>query len=146
MKRTVEAMLAYFTQIRQVYAEELNKRFVGEKFSPNEISILILLSNNKTIHTASQMKLVLGVSKGLLSRSIDALTAKGLIECRRDEHDKRRQRVFLTEKADPLVRQMKEEIGKIDAELLEGISQEEINQMEETLTKILNRYRAKESE
>ena len=62
MQKTVEAMLGYFTQIRQVYAGELNRRFEKEKFSPNEMSVLILLSNNRTIDTASQMRVVLGVS------------------------------------------------------------------------------------
>ena len=51
MQRTVEAMLGYFNQIRQVYANELNKKFEEERFSPNEISVLILLSNNRTINT-----------------------------------------------------------------------------------------------
>ena len=58
----VETMLSYFNQIRKFYANELNERLKGENFSPNEISILILLSNNKTINTSSALRLVLGVS------------------------------------------------------------------------------------
>lgn len=46
MRQTVEEMLGYFNQIRRVYANELNLKFTNENFSPNEISILILLSNN----------------------------------------------------------------------------------------------------
>ena len=103
MQRTVEAMLGYFNQIRQVYANELNKKVAQEKFSPNEMSVLILLSNNKTINTASQLKVILGVSKGLVSRSVEALAEKGLVDCRQDERDRRIQRIYLTEKAQPLV-------------------------------------------
>ena len=143
MQRTVEAMLGYFNQIRQVYANELNKKVAQEKFSPNEMSVLILLSNNKTINTASQLKVILGVSKGLVSRSVEALAEKGLVDCRQDERDRRIQRLYLTERAQPLVVRMKSEIEKINEAFLDGISQEEIDQMEETMTKILDRFTEK---
>lgn len=143
MQRTVEAMLGYFNQIRQVYANELNKKVVQEKFSPNEMSVLILLSNNKTINTASQLKVILGVSKGLVSRSVESLVEKGLVDCRQDERDRRIQRIYLTERAQPLVVRMKSEIEKINEAFLDGISQEEIDQMEETMTKILDRFTEK---
>ena len=143
MQRTVEAMLGYFNQIRQVYANELNKKVAQEKFSPDEMSVLILLSNNKTINTASQLKVILGVSKGLVSRSVEALAEKGLVDCRQDERDRRIQRIYLTEKAQPLVVRMKSEIEKINEAFLDGISQEEIDQIEETMTKILDRFTEK---
>lgn len=143
MQRTVEAMLGYFNQIRQVYANELNKKVAQEKFSPNEMSVLILLSNNKTINTASQLQVILGVSKGLVSRSVEALAEKGLVDCRQDERDRRIQRIYLTEKAQPLVVRMKSEIEKINEAFLDGISQEEIDQIEETMTKILDRFTEK---
>lgn len=143
MQRTVEAMLGYFNQIRQVYANELNKKVAQEKFSPNEMSVLILLSNNKTINTASHLKVILGVSKGLVSRSVEALAEKGLVDCRQDERDRRIQRIYLTERAQPLVVRMKSEIEKINEAFLDGISQEEIDQMEETMTKILDRFTEK---
>ena len=114
MQRTVEAMLGYFNQIRQVYANELNRKFEEERFSPNEISILILLSNNRTIDTASQLRVILGVSKGLVSRSLESLAAKQLVECRQDERDRRIQRICLTEQAAPLVSRLQGEIKKIN--------------------------------
>lgn len=128
---------------RYIYANELNKKVAQEKFSPNEMSVLILLSNNKTINTASQLKVILGVSKGLVSRSVEALAEKGLVDCRQDERDRRIQRIYLTERAQPLVVRMKSEIEKINEAFLDGISQEEIDQMEETMTKILDRFTEK---
>lgn len=144
MQKTVEAMLGYFTQIRQVYAGELNRRFEKEKFSPNEMSVLILLSNNRTIDTASQMRVVLGVSKGLVSRSIESLAERGLVECRQDERDRRIQRVCLTGAAAPFVRRLNEEIGRINREVLADISQEEIDQMENTMMKVLQKFTEKD--
>lgn len=144
MQKTVEAMLGYFTQIRQVYAGELNRRFEKEKFSPNEMSVLILLSNNRTIDTASQMRVVLGVSKGLVSRSIESLAERGLVECRQDERDRRVQRVCLTGAAAPFVRRLNEEIGRVNREVLADISQEEIDQMENTMMKVLQKFTEKD--
>jgi len=93
MLPNVETILSYFSQIRRVYAPEIHLRFKDENFSPNEISILILLSNNASINTSSQLTLILGVSKGLVSRSIDSLLSRGLIVCLADAKDKRLQRI-----------------------------------------------------
>lgn len=141
MEKNVEAMLGYFNQIRRVYATELNLRFSDENFSPNEISILLLLSNNQSINTSSQLCLVLGVSKGLVSRSIDSLTEKGYVTCVQDSSDKRVMRIRLTEDALPITRRLREEVTNINKEILSDISEEEISQMESTMTKIITRFK-----
>ena len=74
---------------------------------------------------------------------MEALAEKGLVDCRQDERDRRIQRIYLTERAQPLVVRMKSEIEKINEAFLDGISQEEIDQMEETMTKILDRFTEK---
>ncbi len=140
----VETMLSYFNQIRKFYANELNERLKGENFSPNEISILILLSNNKTINTSSALRLVLGVSKGLISRSVDNLLKKNMIICIQDQDDKRIQRIKLTEQARPILEKIKKEAQTINKEVLFDIDEKEILQMEETILKILKRINEKE--
>lgn len=145
MKKNVESMLGYFSQIRRVYANEINLRFQNENFSPNEISILILLSNNESINTSSQLRLILGVSKGLVSRSIDSLLSRELISCVQDPHDRRVQRIHLTQKAAPVILRLNKEIAEINEELLADISEEEISQMERTMNKILERFKEKEN-
>ena len=54
----VETMLRYFNEIRRIYAVKLNER-MDDFFSPNEINILILLSNNKHINTSSDLRVML---------------------------------------------------------------------------------------
>ena len=68
-------------KIRRFYANELQNKLEKENLTPNEISILILLSNNPSVTTSSQLVYFLQVSKGLVSRSIDGLVKKGLIQC-----------------------------------------------------------------
>lgn len=141
MRQTVEEMLSYFNQIRRVYANELNLKFSNENFSPNEISILIILSNNPSINTSSQLCTILGVSKGLISRSIDTLIEKKLICCEKDVSDKRIQRIFLTEKSSPVIQRLNREVTNINNEVLKDISKEELQQVETTVTKILTRFK-----
>lgn len=144
MIQNVETMLSYFSQIRRVYAQEIHLRFKDENFSPNEISILILLSNNASINTSSQLTLILGVSKGLISRSIDSLLSRGLIVCLPDTKDKRIQRIQLTKEATPLLLRLQKEIEQINEILLQDISEEEISQMETTMLKIIERFKKRE--
>ena len=135
MRQTVEEMLGYFNQIRRVYANELNLKFT------NEISILILLSNNPSINTSSQLCTILGVSKGLISRSIDVLVEKGYIICAKDDADKRIQRLSFSPQAAPVIQKLNEEVTKMNNEVLQDISKEELQQVEATMTKILTRFK-----
>lgn len=146
MTTNLETMLNYFTQIRRYYANELNKRLKDINLSPNEISILILLSNNHFITTSSQLVVLLGVSKGLISRSIDALVKKELIECKRDSEDKRVVHLYLTDKADEVSKVLQLEIEKINTEILDGIPEERIKIMEETMIDIANAFKSKNDE
>lgn len=140
MKTNIETMLEYFIQIRKCYANILNKRLKDIKLSPNEINILILLSNNPTITTSSQLNVLLGVSKGLISRSIDSLMKKGWIRCENDTSDRRVLHIYLTSESSEVVKVLKTEIQKINQDILADISEEEMKAMEMTMTKIIQRF------
>lgn len=58
--------------------KKIKDSFQEFNFSPNEISILIVLKNNSTITTSTELKVVLGVSKTLISRSVDSLEKRDL--------------------------------------------------------------------
>ena len=75
---TIEDFLRVSNQMRDYYAKKIKDSFQEFNFSPNEISILIVLKNNSTITTSTELKVVLGVSKTLISRSVDSLEKKGL--------------------------------------------------------------------
>ena len=104
MKSNVENMLDMFTQIRKVYVNEFGKLFPEENFSPNEIDVLIFLSNNPSINTNRQLSLCLNVSKGLICRSTDSLFRRGLLAVTPDSSDSRIQHLSLTEQADSIIR------------------------------------------
>ena len=65
---TIEEFLRLSNRLREYYGKQIKDRFSEYTFSPNEISILILLQNNTSITTSTQLRVVLGVSKALVSR------------------------------------------------------------------------------
>ena len=142
MTNNVETALSYLSQIRKVYAERLNIMFQEENFSPNEISVLILLSNNKSINTSSQLTTILGVSKSLVSRSLAALERKGLIQTREASGDRRSREIYLTASASAVTKQLSEGIKEINEVVLADISEEEMRMMKETMEKIIDRFKA----
>lgn len=144
--QTVEEMLNLFTKIRKVYADEFGRRFEDEGYSPNEISVLMFLSNNPSMNTNSRLCACLGVSKGLVCRSIDSLIGKGLVVSAPDERDKRVQRLSLTAEASPLIEKIRGIREQIEREVLEGIPAEHISVMEETMQKIIGRFEEKAGE
>ena len=138
--KSVEDMLKEFSVIRKVYAKIFTQLFDSENLSPNEIDILLFLSNNPSIDTSKQLVYFLDVSKGLICRSIDSLVKKGFVTSSPDEKDRRIQRLKLTKNADSVIRQLSQVSEYIDSVILEGISKEEIEQTKNTLEKIIDRF------
>ena len=125
---------------QEVYADEFGRMLGNETYSPNEISILLFLANNPSIDTNSQLCTCLGVSKALVCRSVDALLGKEMIISVADDHDKRVQHLKLTEHALPVIEQLGGIKRKIDQEILEGIPEEDIANMANTMEKIFARF------
>lgn len=137
-------VLKSFSQIRSFYANELKRRLKMEHFSPNELSILILLHNNPSIDTSSQLVLFLEVSKALVSRSLESLSKKGLVEAIQDENDRRIQHLRLTEKSLPLIEKIVREMDKINEEIFQDIDEKQVNEMCQLMNQILERFKGKE--
>ncbi len=133
---TIEDVLRLSNRIRDYYGKQLKNKISNYSFSPNEISILILLSNNPSIQTSTQLTIVLGVSKGLVSRSVDSLLKKGLIEIQSDARDKRVSCIQLTKESDVVLNEIEREVKKINATLFSNISKEEFEQMIDVLEKM----------
>lgn len=136
---TIEEFLRISNQMRDYYAKKIKDSFQEFNFSPNEISILIILKNNSTITTSTELKVVLGVSKTLISRSIDSLEKKGLIRICIDEKDTRVHHLKLTQECQPILKIIDEEIGKINKTLFYDVSVEEMKSLKQTMNKLQKR-------
>ena len=137
---SVENMLELYAQVRKVYIEEFNREFQDDNFSPNEMNIMIFLYNNPSIDTSSQLCVTLGVSKGLVSRSIDSLIKKGYITSYSDKKDKRIQHLQLTSQVEPVIKKIKKIKYNLNQDILDGISKEDIETMQRTLNLIKQRF------
>ena len=136
---TIEEFLRISNQMRDYYAKKIKDSFQEFNFSPNEISILIVLKNNSTITTSTELKVVLGVSKTLISRSVDSLEKKGLIRICIDEKDTRIHHLRLTDACKPILKTIDEEIGKINKTLFYDVSVDEMKNLKQTMNKIQKR-------
>ena len=133
---TIEEFLRLSNQLREYYGKQIKDRFAEYTFSPNEISILILLQNNNSITTSTQLRVVLGVSKALVSRSVTSLEQKGLITVKGIPNDKRISHIELTEDAIPVLEKINIEIEKINQVLFKDIPTKDIQCMIETMNKM----------
>lgn len=96
---------------------------------------LKILSRNEGLNQGGLAEL-LEVEPITLCRMIDRLEDAGLVERRRDPDDRRAWRIFLTEKARPLLEQL-HRIGEEVLELaLQGIDQSSLDAMQATLLRI----------
>ena len=118
---TIEEFLRLSNRLREYYGKQIKDRFAEYTFSPNEISILILLQNNNSITTSTQLRVVLGVSKALVSRSVTSLEQKGIVLVKPDPNDKRISHIELTENAIPVLEKISIEIEKINQVLFKDI-------------------------
>ncbi len=133
---TIEEFLRLSNRLREYYGNEIKDRFSEYTFSPNEISILILLQNNNSITTSTQLRVVLGVSKALVSRSVTSLEQKGLITVKGIPNDKRISHIELTENAIPILEKISIEIDKINQVLFKDIPTKDIQCMIDTMNKM----------
>ncbi|WP_043449133.1 transcriptional regulator SlyA [Halotalea alkalilenta] len=78
----------------------------------------------------------IGVEAPSLVRTLDQLARQGLIERRPCGHDRRTKRIHLTRKAAPLIEQIDFVVNQARAEMLEGLSEEEVDHFSSTLEKI----------
>ena len=133
---TIEEFLRLSNRLREYYGKQIKDRFSEYTFSPNEISILILLQNNTSITTSTQLRVVLGVSKALVSRSVTSLEQKGIVLVKPAPNDKRISHIELTENAIPVLEKINIEIEKINQVLFKDIPTKDIQCMIDTMNKM----------
>ena len=127
---TIEEFLRLSNRLREYYGKQIKDRFSEYTFSPN------LLQNNTSITTSTQLRVVLGVSKALVSRSITSLEQKGLITLKKVSENRRISYIELTEEAIPILAKISIEIDKINQVLFKDIPIKDIQCMIDTMNKM----------
>lgn len=116
------------------------KRFKAEDdtdFALSEVIVLCFLWDFPEENTVKALSQHVALSKGLVSRSVEALRQKGLIEERVDVSDRRKVLLFLRPEASPYVKDFKKRQEEFDRHIFEGISSEDLECTVRTFHKIL---------
>lgn len=99
--------------------------------------VLWNLTRREGIHQAALAE-ILDVAPISLSRQLERLEEEGLVERRADPTDRRRRRVYLTDRAAPALAGLRELAMATRRQALAGIGADDI----ETFTRVLERMRA----
>lgn len=97
--------------------------------------VLTLLARREGINQGGIAEL-LEVEPITLSRMIDRLQEAGLVERRADPNDRRAWQLFLTDKATPIIAQLKGWAEELFGEALDGFSESEEQQLNALLTRV----------
>ena len=120
-------------RLKQYTAMALRQQEVD--LTPEQFLLIDLLWNNGSM-SQQQLADAMHKDKNSVTRFVDGLEKKQLVERRRNPDDRRSNRVVLTHKAEEMKQQTKEKgISMLD-DILQGIPEDELRAFLETLGKI----------
>ena len=83
------AFLVSFTKAKKTYKKFISPTLNDLGLTHNEFEILVFLQENLEYNTAKDIVEFSGLSKGLISRSIESLLKKEMLSIKKDDKDKR---------------------------------------------------------
>ena len=122
----------------RMWRRHLDLRFRDLDLSQARWSVLFELSRNEEV-TQVELARTLGIEAATLVRLLDGLEGAGLVERRPSARDRRAKTLHLTEAASPLIVRMEEISAASRAEILQGISKQDLR----IATKVLSRIAAR---
>ena len=132
----VTELLKFYAALREAYSRFCAQALTSDSFSPNEINVLIFLSNNPQINTARELTITLGVSKGLIARSVDSLTSRGYLTTWTDQKDRRVVHLMITDKAVSVMEQIRSGRAEFSRQVLQGIAPDSLRTYFEVASQI----------
>ena len=119
-----EGLGLVMARIRKSVRAAMREAAREEKLSQNEIEVLMFLAHG-TCDTARDITQFRGISRSLVSKSVDQLMKRGYIEARQDEDDRRVIHMILLPKAEQTVRKLDAVRREFMRKLCDGITREE---------------------
>ena len=106
-----------------------------------EVDVMLFLANNPQFDTAAEIVSVRRIAKSHVSMAVSKLTARGFLKKLRDEKDRKKIHLRITEKASPMVRDAQQFQKDFRTSILKGFSEEEKHQMEMFVDRIARNIR-----
>lgn len=128
----------YF-QIIKKYKDYMGKSLEDFELTPAEIDVLSFLINNtdKDI-TASEISMCRGISKGLVSRAVNLLKDKKIIETRENPEDGRSVYLKIIDEEDEVIKEVEEINERFKNQLIEDIDIQDLKLFIKVNNKMLN--------
>jgi DNA-binding MarR family transcriptional regulator len=121
-----------FIKLEKMYRKYFQEALADYQFTPNEIIVLLFLYNNAPLlDTSRDIVKCKGISKGLVARSVESLTAKGYLTTQRDEQDHRVVHLKLSDHK--IVEELQKNQERLAEQLECGIPEEYIKATNEAL-------------
>ncbi|MCY6484142.1 MarR family transcriptional regulator [Clostridium aestuarii] len=111
-------------QIAHDFRFKYDKKLEQYNITCSQIKVMRCLWNKDGI-TQKQILQQINIKPSSLTKLINILVGKGLVERREDERDARNNLIFLTSKGKKIEKETWEIIFKMEEQLVEGFSQEE---------------------
>lgn len=122
--------------VARMMRRDFDRRAREEGLTRARWQVLWNLARHEGIHQAALAEL-LGVAPISLTRQLDRLEEEGLVERRPDPEDRRRFRLYLTDRAQPALCKLRKLAGQTRRRALAGLGHDDV----EALQRMLNAMR-----
>ncbi len=124
--------------LRKVYSTLLDE--IASKYELNECEIMILVFLNETSeeNMASDIVKHLMISKAHVSGLVNNLENQGYIIRQKDQKDKKKIHLTITEKAKPIIKEVQKKKKEMKVKVFDGVTEAEVEVMKTVLSKIRN--------
>lgn len=131
------AFLVSFTKAKKTYKKFISPTLNDLGLTHNEFEILVFLQENLEYNTAKDIVEFSGLSKGLISRSIESLLKKEMLTIKKDDKDKRIVRLYISDSAIETIDLLNKISNEFCRLLLEDLKDEELIVFDNILNKMI---------
>ena len=138
---------SFITQIVRIVNVELRKLLKNDSLSSTETGVIMCTAIG--IDTAGQIARYMGVSRSLMSKTVENLVQGGWLETKPDENDRRVVHLVLLPKAEPAAAHCCDLRERFFAAMMEGVAPEEMevfNRVIKTFSLNLEKFVAEETD
>lgn len=123
-------------QISEQTDKRVNNGLKKYNVTSSQFRTMMLIDMENTVMSQRNLELVMNVSHPTVVGILAGLEGRGLVKCAFDAEDKRIKNVYLTEDGKKLLKGTRASAKEMDETLFEGISEEDIDALLNTLEKI----------
>lgn len=130
-------LLTIRSALKRRYVQEMTEVLEKWQLTCMEADVVLFLGNNPGCDTASDMVQLCQLTKSHVSKAVDHLTELGYITQQRDQQNRRKVHLLLTDAAQPLLKAGQAAQKRFVDVLTRGLSKEEKNVAKRVLEKMI---------